>query len=488
MCSRFLCTSFIFVSIIFLSTSCTVGPDYEHPELNLPGRFGNKAEVQSNNREIQAEWWQHFDDETLNTLIDRAVINNRSVLQIMATVNQNRALANQAFSQLLPGAQLVGSYEKAKNSSARFPAGAVDEETVNQEVPGSFEYEVYTGSIDASWELDFFGRLRRELEGRNAEYTASVADLNDAIRILLSEVASSYMDLRAAQQELVIARRNEKLQSESFKLVKYRYDFGEVSALDLAQARAGLSQTRAIIPPLESATRIHVHRLAVLLGEQPLKLYQELLPPAAIPVYSGPVTIGEPEELLRSRPDVRRAERELAAATARIGVAVGDLFPKVTVSGSLGVEASTFSGLSDNADMYRFGPRITWAAFDTGLLRQRIQAAEAVSERALRRYEEAVLIALEDVENSLVTFTAEKEALIHLIDAKDASQKAYLDASLQYKEGIVDFLTVLDAQRTLLRTELEVARSNERVAQSIIGIYRAFGGGWQNWEIASVDS
>jgi outer membrane protein, multidrug efflux system len=447
-------------------TGCAVGPDYETPSLSLPKTFEETTEKAKANNEVLKQWWCHFDDSVLNNLIDTALSESLTLQAAMARVNQSRALARQAFSELLPGAQLSGVQEKSRVSGARFPGAS------------PFEYRVYTGSVDALWEIDFFGRLRRELESRNASHGALVAEYADAMRVLTADVALTYLDFRATQTELEIAKKNREIQKQSLELIKTQFQYGEVAELDLARSETQYEQTSSLVPPLEAKVAAHRRQLAVLLGITPDSLPNALSEPAALPAFTGPDKIGSPRAMIRRRPDVKAAERRLASANATIGAAVGELFPKISFNGSLGVEAARFSNLDSNADTFRYGPSITWTAFDIGRLRSVVRVREAETEEALATYHLAVLRALEDTENSLAHYRASTAAVTHARAAAASAKKAFDLASIRYNAGETDFLTVLDTQRTLLQAETELVSREKDVSQGAVGIYKALGGGW----------
>lgn len=454
-------------------SSCAVGRDYTAPELSLPDTFAEADGVGESVEKVDSNWWAAFQDSLLDELIVQAVKSNKTVAQGLSRINQARALRRQSLSELLPGAQLQGAYEKSQNSAARFPGGG-----------SGFTYEVYNGSVDASWELDIFGRLRRDYEAKNAELDASIAQFQDVLRMVIAEVASTYFDLRGTQAELEIARRNVAIQEETLTLVQARVDAGQASELDSAQAKAQLSATRATIAPLEVDVKMHVHRLSVLVGQQPKGLAAELSAVSVLPEFRGPLQFEAPTTLIRRRPDLRAAERALAAQTALIGVAEGDLYPKLEILGSLGVEAPDVDGLTKGAGVYRWGPSLTWAPFDTGKLRARIRQQDARAEEALYVYEQAVLEALEDVENSFARYSSEQSRRKHLRDALRASTRAHQLAKEQYKEGVTNFLTVLDAERSMLENDANFVRSEKSAALALVGIYKALGGGWENWRLS----
>ena len=311
---------------------------------------------------------------------------------------------------------------------------------------------LYNAGFDATWELDFFGRVRRAIQADTAEVAATVATRQDVLVTLISEVARNYFELRGAQNQLAVARGNVENQRETLDIALAKFKAGRATELDTARARAQLDATLALIPPLEAAVKHAIHRLSVLTGQQPTALESELAPPAPIPALPPLVNIGNPAELLRRRPDIRSAESSLAAATARIGVETADLFPRVTFNGNLGVQASEFSGLvKGGADTYSFGPSITWAALDLGHVLARIKAANARADAQLAAYEKTVLNALEETENALVDFGHEQVRRDYLRTSERSATQAMTLARQRYDGGIADFLPVLDAQRSATR-------------------------------------
>ena len=298
---------------------------------------------------------------------------------------------------------------------------------------------------------------------------------------LISEVARTYLELRGAQNQLAVAQRNADNQQETLKITQARLEGGLGTELDTARARAQLNTTLATIPPLETAMARSIHRLGVLSGQQPTALAADLKQPAPLPPLPPLVAISNPETLLRRRPDVRAAERQLAAATARIGVSVADLYPRVTFNGRVGLEASTFSGLGGaGSETWSFGPHITWAALDLGHVRARIQAADARTEASLATYEKIVLTSLEETENALVEFGREQTRRDFLDESVQASQTAATLAHQRFENGATDFLTVLDAERVLLEAQNQLAQSQTRTATALIAVYKALGGGWED--------
>lgn len=473
------------ISTVVLS-ACSVGPDYVPPELEVPERF-QEADAAAG-VEYETRWWASFKDPQLDSLIAQGVESNKDVLQALSRINQSRALARQALSALMPGSQLYGTYEKGEDSGARFPSGGFDDQNSAeaQSDPG-FKYEVYSAGIDAVWEIDIFGGLRRDLEARNADHEGSVASLQDTLRMVISEIGMTYFQLRGAQAQLAIAESNLKIQQRSLEVATAKFEAGQTSELDAVRAKAQLEETRAEVPPAEAMVKTNIHRLSVLLGKQPGTLRPELIEPKPIPAYQGPVSVASPSEMLRRRPDIRMAERSLAAETARIGVAIAELYPKIEITGTVGLEAPRLDDFNNGAGAYRFGPSITWKPFDNGTLRAQVRGQRAKTEEALLAYEQSVLVAVEEVENALVSFSSQRERRALLSEALNASRKALTIAQDQYAEGVVDFLTVLAAQQNTLKIESSYVATDQAVATSLVSIYKALGGGWENWKLEEID-
>jgi outer membrane protein, multidrug efflux system len=342
------------------------------------------------------------------------------------------------------------------------------------------ELDLYSVGFDATWELDIFGGVRRSIQAASAQLGATEANRQDVQITLISEVARNYFELRGGQHELDVARQNAENQQATLDITEAKFKAGRATELDTERARAQLNATLAVVPPLEARIKHTIYRLSVLTGQQPAALEPELSPPAAIPSLPPMVDIGDPAQLLRRRPDVRSAERTLAAATAGIGVQTASLFPRVFFNGNAGFSANTLGGLGGPAtDTYAFGPQITWAALDLGHVLSRIKAANARAEAQLAAYEKTVLIALEETENALVDFGKEATRREYLRRSVKSATAATALARQRYEGGVADFLPVLDAQRTQLDVEAQLAVSETRAATDLVAIYKALGGGWE---------
>jgi NodT family efflux transporter outer membrane factor (OMF) lipoprotein len=461
-------TAGILLVVFATLTGCMVGPNYQEPRTNLSSSFANQDQPGLSNRDAEVFWWRGFNDEKLNQLVDLAIAGNHDLRIATARLREARALWSEAEFDRFPTVTSQGSYSRQRQSEVRAP-GVRDR-----------DLDLYNIGFDATWELDFFGRVRRSLEAVSADVEAQEASRRDVIVSLLSEVARNYLELRGAQNQLEVARRNADNQRETLNLTFALLEGGRGTELDTSRAQAQLTSTLATLPPLETRVKSAIYRLGVLTGQQPTAVEQELSDALPSPALPKIVALGQPEDLLRRRPDIRIVERSLAAATARIGVAVADLFPRVTFVGSVALEAGSFSGIgSRGSDTFSFGPRIFWAAFDLGRVRARIRQADARAEAALAEYEHRVLIALEETETALVNFGRQQFRRDFLRESAQASEKATSLARLRYQYGVSDFLTVLDAERTLLQAQDQLAQSETTTATALVAVYKALGGGWQ---------
>ncbi|OQB38407.1 MAG: Toluene efflux pump outer membrane protein TtgI precursor [Candidatus Hydrogenedentes bacterium ADurb.Bin179] len=346
--------------------------------------------------------------------------------------------------------------------------------------PPSRYSNLYQAGFDASWELDLFGGVRRATEAARAEIEAAEESRRSLLLMVAAEVARTYFDLRAYQNRLDISRKNIRTLEESLELVTARFNAGLTNELDVKRAEAQLATTRSTLPAMEYYVEQAIHRLGILSGREPGALRQELADAAPLPPAPPEVLVGLPSELLSRRPDVRFAERELAAATARIGVATADLFPRFSLTGSFSGADDTLAGLRLGANhLWSIGPAVQWPVFDAGRIRANIRIQNARQEQALLAYEKAVLYSLEDVENALVRYAKEQNRLVELTAAVQASQKALDIADDLYKQGLVNFLNVLDAQRTLFAAQDQRVQSQANVLTSLVALYKALGGGWE---------
>jgi outer membrane protein, multidrug efflux system len=453
-----------------LLSACAVGPDYKMPAPDAPRTFAHAVHPEFTTQNIELAWWQLFKDNQLNILVEQTLQHNYDLQIARANLLEARALYLEAGLNLAPIISSHANYTEQKRS-----IGALNNRAF---VPR--ELKLYNTGFDAFWEVDFFGRVRRNVEASSDEVSAQEASLRDLSVSLTAEVARNYFQLRGLQNQLAVARRNAENQSQTLKITQVRLASGRGTELDTSRAIAQLDSTRAIIPPLQSAIYQAIHRLGVLTGQMPEALIKTLEKPAPLPRIPETIQIGNPADLLRRRQDIRIAERTLAASTARIGVATADLFPRVTFVGTIALEASSLSGLgAAGSDAYSVGPRISWAALDLGRVYARIKAADASAEASLAQYEQTVLNALEETENALINYNQERARQALLASAAQASERADELAHLRFKEGVSDFLTVLDAELRLLQDQERLALSETSTATALTALYKALGGGWE---------
>jgi len=454
--------------VVAVLAACAVGPNYDPPQTPLGDTFAGAANTTFSGAAAVPRFWNTFGDTKLDELVAQAVAANYDLRIAQTRVREARALRRDAAFDLAPTINASGGRTKQRTANiATVP-----------DAPRVAEF--YDAGFDAFWELDFFGGVRRGLEASNAELGAVEAERRDAQVIVTAEVTRTYFELRGQQQQLEVARRNVVNQRETLDLANARLEAGSGTDFDTARAQAQLSTTLGRIAPLEAAVARSIHRLSVLVGKQPHALTSELTPVQDLPALPDIVPVGDPASLLRRRPDIRIAERDLAAATARIGVAVADLFPKVTFTGSAGYVAADRSSLGDNGSRaYVLAPGISWGIFDLGHVQARIDAAKWRKDGALLEYQHTVLQALEETENSLVTHARARERLVHDEAAVRASNVAADLARVRYEDGASDFLQVLTAERTLLDAEDQLARSRTEAATSLIAVYKSLGGGWE---------
>jgi multidrug efflux system outer membrane protein len=414
-------------------------------------------------------WWVSLNDAELNHLIALALTHNHDVRIATANLQEARALRRLTQFDLAPTVRVSGAYDEGLNSKVAAPGL----------VRGDREYELYDAGLDAIWELDLFGGVRRSVQAANAQVTAFDASREDVLVSVIAEIARNYLELRGFENQLAVAQRNAHVQSETLKITVSLRDGGRGTDFDVSRSRSLLNLTLSTIPLLEGAIQKTRHRISVLAGEQPgSEADRSMVSTKSQFPRIPPLKLNDPEMLLRRRPDIRAAERLLAAATARIGVATADLFPRITFVGGIGLQADSFSGLGANgADRWNFGPRITWAALDLGRVRARIKAADHRAEASLAFYERTVLEALEETENALVDFQNEEIRRQYLEASAQASEQAAELAQQRYDGGSADFLSVLDAQRTLLEAQDRLATSQTRAATAYVAVYKALGGG-----------
>lgn len=461
------------------TTGCAVGPDYHQPSAAASSHWSETLAGGENPAPVDVTgWWRNFNDPELDSLINRAVRSNPDLRIAQARVREARAQYGIAEADLAPSADASGAESRQQASHHQPVLGSVPLP------PGTpFDNEVYQAGVDASWEIDVFGGRRREQEAARAEVGASEYDRRATLMALLGEVAHHYIDVRGYQRRLAIAAENIEAQRQGLAIARDRFAHGLATDLDVEESSTLLAQTQAEVPALEAAQQDAVHRLGILLGQEPGALLAELSARAPIPMAPEVVPVGLPSDLLLRRPDILRAERQLAAATANIGVATSDLFPKFFLTGAAGYQSvGAGDWFSSGASFWSIGPSVQWRIFDAGRVRATIRVQNARQEEALAAYERTVLTAFEEVENGLVTYANEQVRHNSLEEAVVSSRKSLDLANRLYASGLTDFLRVLDAERSLYDAQDRLARSDEAISDNLITLYESLGGGWQGFE------
>jgi len=455
---------------LILAAGCSVGPNYRPPKPALPAHWsGRPQEARTNSPVPLADWWKTLNDPELDSLIGRAAQANNDLKAAGARVKAARALRGAAIADLLPTLGASASLTTARRSqnSLSFPVRLLETDT-------------YQAGFDATWEIDVFGGKRRALQAATADLQTLEEDRRGVWVSLLAEVARNYVELRGTRRRLAIARGNLAAQQEVVDLTQLRFDQGLASALDVAQAKALLAATKSQVPSLETALKQSSHRLSVLLGEPPGSLEAELAADTPIPAPPPEVPAGLPSDLLRRRPDVRRSERQLAAATARLGVATAELFPKFFLTGSAGYQSLDLGNLIEpTSKWWSAGPSVRWRLLEYPRLKAQIKAQTAVTEQVLAQFNQTVLLSLEDVENALVAYGNEKARYQSLGESVAASRRALDLANQLYTSGLGEFLNVLVAQRALYQAEDAQVLSERTMTENVIALYKALGGGWE---------
>lgn len=450
--------------------ACTTGPDYRPPATAALGVPVAWSVGQSATREDLSAWWTRFNDPVLSQIIDKAVTDNLEIAQASARLRAAREALISARSQLFPA--VSGSAQGGRT------------ETVRGGNPSSNSLSL---SLDASYQADLFGGLRRSIEASRADLQASGFN-RDAIRLAVeSEVATNYVLARTYQAQLALARQTLSIRQDDLEIAGFRVKAGLVSSLDVEQARVAAAQSAASIPAIEQQYNAAVSRLGVLTGEAPGALKLLLIEAAPIPVGPETVGIGIPADVLRRRPDVLAAERNLSAATARIGVAQAQLYPSLSITGSLSTGAASLPGLFDTITGNLFG-KLAQTIFDGGALRAQTRAARANADGAFAAYKQTVLTSLEDTENAVVALDSARRREIEFGRAAEAAQASSMLARSQYRAGLTDFTTLNTQEASLLSTRNSLLQARADKAQATIALFVALGGGWDDTTAAPAPS
>lgn len=448
---------------------CAAGPDFRQPQDPLQGKasWDGTGSGLLGPQSADREWWNQFGDATLRSLIAEVREANLDVKAAEAQIRQSRAAVAVQVSGFFPRPQAEGQWEKYQQSS-----------NFNQGLPMQ-EGGLFRGSADALWELDVFGRVRRQVEAASANSRAARLDREDVLALVSAEVGCRYIELRGAQAGLRVARENVRTFEEIVSLNETLLAAGQITNIQLDQSRANLDLARSTVPVQEAAAETAANRIAILLGRPPGYRRDELLKPAPFPAMPSRVNGGIPSDVLVRRPDVRVALERVAAASASIGVAQADLFPRFYFNGSIRVDAASFSSLfAPGAGGYSFGPAISWTGLDFWRVLAQVREARARNDELLAVYEKTVLEAAGEVSNQLVTWTRQMERAAMLDQAVANSRTAASLARSRYERGLEDFLTVLQAELTRINAETQAVNGQTEARLALIGLYRALGGGW----------
>lgn len=461
-----------------LLTGCTLGPNYNAPFF----AFGEKTWADGGtdqasyilNAKIEQNWWQNLNDPTLNALVDEAVNANLDIKIAKKNLERADALLSQSRSGLFPRVDAQGGMTRRKLSeNSGIPTGPQNPRI----------QDFYDAGLVSNWEIDIFGGTRREIAASYARFESLVERTRDTLLIVLSEVARNYIELRGAQQRSLVIENNIALQDKTVALVKRRFDVGDASDFDYSRALAQLQATKARLPNISGQINTLIYRLSVLTGQPPEALLADLSPVQDMPVNPDIVKVGLRSELLQRRPDVRAAERNLAAEINDIGARVADLFPKFTLTGSVGFESiGTSDFISSSSETWRIGPGISWPIFSAGLIRAQIDAEEAEADAAIFEYEKTVLLALEDAETALVQYGRELEARAQLQSVVNTRAKNIRLAKKRYESGLDSLTNLIDTEREALNSEEELIASETALLLKLTRLYKSLGGGWNENE------
>jgi multidrug efflux system outer membrane protein len=468
-----MCKAGIFLSLAAALAGCATAPGYRAPEVQVPTAFRETRDtvietLVTGPAVADTLSWPDLGDSTLTRLLKDAVSANLDIRAAEARVRGARAARTQAVLDFAPTVTFAGGYTRQRLSSATFPG------------LGTFpDQDIWDGGFDAFWELDLFGRVRRNVQAQGAFVAVTQEDQRDIQVLLTAELARAYFELRGAQEQLSVAQRNGENQRRTLLVTRQRLDAGRGTAFDVDRAQAQLSLTLASIPLLESRVRQAQYQIGVLVGRPPAAVAAELDPVAALPILPPAVTVASPDSVVRRRPDVAAAERQLAVERALVGVAKADYLPRLELGGSAGYSSSSFDALGERGTFrYAVGPVISWPALNLGRVKARVDLSRAREAEAQAQYTQTVLRALEEVESSLVRYRTSRARVERIGDAASASERAADLARLRFSGGVADFLQVLDAERTQLEAQDQLAQSRTEAATAYAALYKALGGAW----------
>lgn len=468
------------VFLVF-AAGCAVGPDYVRPETETAESWSESLDANLSTDPVEyGPWWAVFEDPALERLIEIASKENLPLQIAAARINEARAVLGISKGLRLPQQQQLAGHAARVSLSENAPNAAIADQA----------FSAYDVGFDAAWELDVWGRLRRGVEASSADYGRALASYDDALVSVTAETARAYILLRTFESRLRLAAENVAIQNETLRIAEVRFENGAVTELDVSQSRAQLRDTEALIPSLETGVRQATHAISTLLGRPPGQLSELLEHKSSIPSAPAEIAIGVPVDLLRRRPDVRIAEFQAAAQSARIGIAKSDLYPRFSLFGAIGFATSSDGGLqSNNADAgdlfssdslrYTVGPAFSWPIFNYGRLRNNVRVQDARFEQAALNYQNTVLEAAREVEDALAAYLRNQTRVGYLADSVGHARRSVELALVQYRQGSTNYQRVLDTQRFLVRQEDQLAGTKGDVALNLVATYKALGGGWE---------
>ena len=459
--------------LVGTQSGCMVGPNYQRPKTSPSPLWTSPMHGGETNSPVDlAHWWRNFGDTNLDALMLTAVQSNLTLQIAEAHVREARAQRSVVSGALWPSIGSEAGYSRNLYGKHAFPP------LTGFGIP--LGYSLYNVDFDAAWELDIFGGTRRAVEAAGAQIGAAEYGQRDVLISVLAEVARDYISARGYQQRLDIARENIGAEENALSLATNRFANGLGNELDVQQAKALLKNTQAQIPSLQTGFDQSVYALSVLLGQPPGTLMADMSVQKEIPITPPVVPVGLASDLLVRRPDVQQAERELAAATAQIGVAKADLFPKFSLTGLAGLQSTSAGTWLNYASRYwTVGPTVQWELFEAGSIVANVHVQNARQQAALAQYQQTVLVALQDVENALTAYAREQVRRESLEESVAADQRALLLATQQYKSGLVDFLNVLTSESALYNEQDTLVLSDQTVSLDLVQLYKALGGGWE---------
>ncbi|SDT65746.1 efflux transporter outer membrane subunit [Pseudomonas granadensis] len=457
-------------------SACTVGPDLQRPEATPIADWAKPAKSapsQAVSEPLNERWWEVFNDAQLSALTQRAVRSNLDLQLASSRLQQSRAARQVITAERYPNTAASGSYGRKRNSGE----GLNDPSGHN----GNSAFNLWDAGFSASWELDFWGRVRRETEAADANLQVAENDRRGVLLTVLADTAQNYIQLRGVQNTRAVTEQNLDVARHSLKLSQLRLADGVATDLDVAEAAAQVAAIEARLPALEQRQAQLINAISLLMGEPPQALARELSTDAAVPQPPLQVAIGLPSQLAERRPDIRQAEARLHAATATVGVAKGDFYPRITLSGNLGSQAMQLSHFGSwGSRAFGIGPQFSLPLFDGGRLRGMLQLREAQQQEAAIAYQQTVLRAWHEIDDQLTAYNASQRRRDSLAEAVRQNQIALRTAQQQYVEGVSDFVNVLTVQSALLATQEQWVESSTGVSLAMVGLYKALGGGWQS--------